>query len=92
MMELQPGLEVSQRAQLVLTERMQQSLNLLQTPGIELADLLREALSSNPFLEEETAAGIGPQEAEETRTPALSPCGGTGGQLLPELAARLCCR
>jgi RNA polymerase sigma-54 factor len=52
-MEIQAGVEVSQRTQLVMTARMQQSLSVLQAAGIELAAVLREALNTNPFLEEE---------------------------------------
>ncbi len=51
-MEIQTGLEVGQRTQLVMTQRMQQSLRVLQAPSAELAELLNEALSTNPFLEE----------------------------------------
>ncbi len=80
MMELQTGLDVSQRPQLVLTERMQQSLHLLQTPGIELAELLREVLSGNPFLEEETTADTGPAEREETEA-----AGPPEGDRVPDL-------
>ncbi len=53
MMDLQPGLDVSQRAHMVLTQRMRQSLRILQTAGMELTELVREAVLDNPFLEEE---------------------------------------
>ena len=59
-MEIQTGLEVGQRTQLVMTQRMQQSLRVLQAPSAELAELLNEALSTNPFLEEDGEdAGVG---------------------------------
>lgn len=52
-MEIRTNLEVGQKTQLVMTARMQQSLRMLQAPGLELAEMLREALGTNPFLEED---------------------------------------
>ena len=51
-MEVRPGISIAQKTQLVLTPRMRQALCMLQAPVIELAEILRECLIDNPFLEE----------------------------------------
>jgi RNA polymerase sigma-54 factor len=51
-MEVRPGISIAQKTQLVLTPRMRQALCVLQAPVIELAEILRECLIDNPFLEE----------------------------------------
>jgi len=52
------------RQQLVMTQRLQQALKLLQVPTLELEQILRQELQGNPLLEE-----IDPDEEleEETR-------------------------
>ena len=40
------------RQQLVMTQRLQQALKLLQVPTLELAQILRQELQGNPLLEE----------------------------------------
>jgi RNA polymerase sigma-54 factor len=45
-------MEMRQRSQLTLTPRLQQSVRLLQLSALEFAQELRQALASNPFLEE----------------------------------------
>lgn len=41
-----------QRQQLVMTQRLQQALKLLQIPTLELEQILRQELQTNPLLEE----------------------------------------
>ncbi|MCK4303790.1 MAG: RNA polymerase factor sigma-54 [Candidatus Eisenbacteria sp.] len=62
-MDIHAGLEVSQRTQLVMTPRMQQSLQVLQSSGVELAVILRTALEENPFLEEDERDELQAEEA-----------------------------
>lgn len=74
-MDIYTGLELTQRNQLILTPRMQQSLRILQAPVAELASELRAVLDSNPFLEEESTslelplAEDGPGAVEEGDRP-----------------------
>jgi len=51
-----PGLQQVQRLglQQTLSPQMQQSLHILQIPSMELSALIRQELTSNPVLEEET--------------------------------------
>ena len=62
MVDINSGLELAQKTQLILSARMQQSLKMLQAPAPELAKLLREALLGNPLLEEEVPED--PESAE----------------------------
>ena len=41
-----------QKQQLVMTQRLQQALKLLQIPTLELEQVLRQELQTNPLLEE----------------------------------------
>ena len=50
-----------QRQQLVMTQRLQQALKLLQIPTLELEQILRQELQTNPLLEE-----YEPADDEET--------------------------
>ncbi len=64
-----------QRQQLVMTQRLQQALKLLQIPTLELEQILRQELQINPLLEEyEPSDEDELQEAEpekdESETPA----------------------
>jgi RNA polymerase sigma-54 factor len=52
-MDLRAGVCLGQRQQLIVTQRMQQALDVLQAPQADLAAILSEALVTNPFLEEE---------------------------------------
>ncbi len=74
-MDLQTGLQIEQRVQVTVTGRLLQSLHLLQTPGIELIQVLREELVRNPFLEEvssaeEEAKQIDPDDVADSRQPS----------------------
>jgi len=51
------------RQQLVMTQRLQQALKLLQVPTLELEQILRQELQGNPLLEE-----IEPEEELEEET------------------------
>ena len=49
-LRLHQGLHM--RQQLVMTQRLQQALKLLQVPSLELEQILRQELQINPLLEE----------------------------------------
>jgi RNA polymerase sigma-54 factor len=53
------------RQQLVMTQRLQQALKLLQVPTLELEQILRQELQANPLLEE-----VDPNEDLDEETPA----------------------
>ncbi len=53
-----------QRQQLVMTQRLQQALKLLQIPTLELEQVLRQELQINPLLEE-----YDPEDDEAPETP-----------------------
>ena len=45
---------LAQRQQLVLTQKMQQALHILQLSGMELEQFVQQELETNPFLEQLT--------------------------------------
>ena len=45
-------LRLTQSQKLVLTPQLQQAIKLLQLPQLELAQVLNQEMSENPFLEE----------------------------------------
>jgi RNA polymerase sigma-54 factor len=51
-MEMKPGLSMQQRPMLIMTQRLQQALKLLQMPTLELQQALKAELERNPLLEE----------------------------------------
>jgi len=51
MMHMEHRLVQSQRQQLVLTQKMQQALQILQMSGLELEQHVQQELDQNPFLE-----------------------------------------
>jgi RNA polymerase sigma-54 factor len=51
-MKLRMNLGLHQRQSLVMTQRLQQALKLLQIPTLELEQVLRQELQVNPLLEE----------------------------------------
>lgn len=63
-MEINLGLQLKQTQKMVMSQRMIQSLNLLQMPRLELSQLLRQELMINPMLEE-----LMPEDEEEETTP-----------------------
>ena len=51
-LESRLDLRLTQKQKLVLTPQLQQAIKLLQLPQLELAQVLNQELSENPFLEE----------------------------------------
>ena len=51
MMRMEPRLIQSQRQQLVLTQKMQQAIHILQLTGTELEQYVQEELETNPVLD-----------------------------------------
>src|SRR5881409_663541 len=80
MMEMKHSLNLSQRPVLIMTQRLQQALKLLQVPTLELQQILKQEIMQNPLLEEvdeiveseDLAKEDSPEEAanEEAEDPA----------------------
>jgi RNA polymerase sigma-54 factor len=51
-MEMKHSLHLSQRPALIMTQRLQQALKLLQVPTLELQQILKQEIMQNPMLEE----------------------------------------
>ena len=51
-MEMKHGLSMQQKPTLIMTQRLQQALKLLQMPTLELQQALKLELERNPLLEE----------------------------------------
>src|SRR5580765_7395052 len=51
-MEMKAGLHQQMRQTLIITQRLQQALKLLQMPTLELQQALKQELERNPLLEE----------------------------------------
>ncbi|MBN1503623.1 MAG: RNA polymerase factor sigma-54 [Candidatus Eisenbacteria bacterium] len=51
-MELKHTLQLTQKPTLIMTQRLQQALKLLQVPTLELQAILKQELLQNPLLEE----------------------------------------
>ena len=71
-MALENRLDLRLSQKLVLTPQLQQAIKLLQLPQLELAQVLNQELSENPFLEEiyeevESEVEAGPSHEEEPR-------------------------
>ncbi len=69
-------LRLTQSQKLVLTPQLQQAIKLLQLPQLELAQVLNQEMSENPFLEEigeETDAETEPSESPYEEEPVFSP-------------------
>src|SRR5262245_64628504 len=79
-MEMKHSLNLSQRPALIMTQRLQQALKLLQVPTLELQQILKQEIMQNPLLEEvdelteseDLAKEDSPDEAanEESEDPA----------------------
>ncbi len=52
MMHMEHRLVQTQRQQLILTQKMQQALHILQLNGVELEQFVQQELETNPFLEQ----------------------------------------
>lgn len=71
-MELKHTLQLTQKPTLIMTQRLQQALKLLQVPTLELQLILKQELLQNPLLEEvdeleETQEVSGPEEETNTQ-------------------------
>lgn len=64
MMHMDHRMVQTQRQQLVLTQKMQQALHILQLSGLELEQYVQQELETNPFLDQ--------VPVQETPQPALS--------------------
>lgn len=53
MMHMEHRLVQTQRQQLILTQKMQQALHILQLNGVELEQYVQQELETNPFLEQQ---------------------------------------
>lgn len=89
-MGLHQGMHLKQ--QIVMTQRLQQALKLLQVPTLELAQILRNELQANPLLEEVDIEddGDGAQDATEDEAPELADADAAadaGAETLSEAAA-----
>src|SRR6185436_9793348 len=51
-MEIKHSLNLSQKPALIMTQRLQQALKLLQVPTLELQQILKQEIMQNPMLEE----------------------------------------
>ncbi|HEY3215412.1 MAG TPA: RNA polymerase factor sigma-54 [Candidatus Eisenbacteria bacterium] len=51
-MEMRHSLSLTQRPALIMTQRLQQALKLLQVPTLELQQILKQEIMQNPLLEE----------------------------------------
>jgi len=79
-MEIKHSLNLSQKPALIMTQRLQQALKLLQVPTLELQQILKQEIMQNPLLEEvddltendDIAKEDSPEEAanEEAEQPA----------------------
>ena len=67
-MEMKHGLHLQQKPTLVMTQRLQQALKLLQVPTLELQQILEQELQQNPLLEE-----VVEYEDAETEVPESEP-------------------
>src|SRR5262249_56234847 len=51
-MEMKHSLSLTQKPALIMTQRLQQALKLLQVPTLELQAILKQEIMQNPMLEE----------------------------------------
>ena len=66
-MEMKIRLQMAQRQQLVMTPRLQQALKLLQLPTLELEQVLKTEVQSNPLLEIEEEEDDGDRQESDSR-------------------------
>ena len=66
MMHMEQRLSQQQRQQMVLTQRMQQALHILQLSSIELEQHIQQELEANPFLEQIQQKPELPDKSEPT--------------------------
>ena len=94
-----PAIALRLRQHLTLTPQVQQALRLLQMSALEFAQEMEQALTANPFLEENTEAPAPAKEvaAEEVSCRRRAPAGRrrrsasrTSGAALPPRPSRRC--
>ena len=68
-----PAIALRLRQHLTLTPQVQQALKLLQMSALEFAQEMEEALSTNPFLEEQTESPAAQREASPAEEVMLPP-------------------
>ncbi len=71
-MEMKPGLQLRQSQQLIMTPRLQQALKILQMPALELEQMLKEEILTNPILEE-VDLNLENEETEKVQEEQLTP-------------------
>ncbi|MDI6808454.1 MAG: RNA polymerase factor sigma-54 [Candidatus Eisenbacteria bacterium] len=64
-MEMKHQIYLTQKPTLVMTQRLQQALKLLQVPTLELQQILKQELMANPVLEEVEETEVQPTERAE---------------------------
>jgi RNA polymerase sigma-54 factor len=69
-----------QKQQLVMTQRLQQALKLLQVPTLELEQILRQELQANPLLEEADGSDATEEDVREDQERADAEQGSTPNQ------------
>ena len=91
-----PAIALRLRQHLTLTPQVQQALKLLQMSALEFAQEMEEALSSNPFLEENADTPPAQRDAATTRvsevmTSPVQPirAGSTSGSVVSQSSARM---
>jgi RNA polymerase sigma-54 factor len=67
-MELRQDLRLTQTQKLVMTQKLQQSLEMLQLPSMELEALIDQELSENPLLEDRAEEPSRDEDPAETET------------------------
>ncbi len=66
------GLQLQQKQSLIMTQRLQQALKLLQVPTLELQQILQQELQQNPLLEGLQLGGrLDPQLLSQPRSQIL---------------------
>jgi RNA polymerase sigma-54 factor len=78
-MEMKHELSMRQKAVMVMTPKLQQAIKLLQLPALELQQVLKQHLETNPLLEE--ADEPNDDAEEEAAEPAEEPAGEDEGEL-----------
>jgi RNA polymerase sigma-54 factor len=75
-MEMRQDMRHELRQKLVMTPKLQQAIKLLQVPALELQQILKQELMTNPMLEE-------PEENEDAsqEEPAVAATGEDEGEL-----------
>lgn len=65
-MEMRHSLRLTQKPMLIMTQRLKQALKLLQAPTLELQQILKVEMTTNPLLEEVDDLTEAPEPEQET--------------------------